>query len=102
MSLDNDTRRELKRLAHHLEPVVTVGERGLGEGVLAELERALTDHELIKVKLAIADRDARAALRAELCAHSGAAEVAAIGKVVVLFKANPKAKPKLSNLQRNR
>ena len=100
MPIDKDTRRDLRGLAHHLNPVVTVAEKGLTENVLAEIERALSDHELIKVKLAIADRDVRAGVRAAICGHTGAESVADIGKVAVLFKPNPSAKPHLSNLQR--
>ncbi len=100
MTMDSETRRDLRRLAHHLKPVVIVAERGLEESVLNEIERALSDHELIKVKLAINDREARASTANEICAFTGADKVADIGKISVLFRPNPSAKPQLSNLQR--
>ena len=101
MTIDSETRRDLRRLAHHLKPVVIVAERGLEEGVLNEIERALSDHELIKVKLAINDRAARASTASEICSFTGADKVADIGKICVLFRPNPSAKPQLSNLQRS-
>lgn len=100
MPIDSETRRDLRRLAHHLKPVVIVAERGLEESVLNEIERALSDHELIKVKLAINDRLARASTASEICSATGADKVVDIGKISVLFRPNPSAKPQLSNLQR--
>jgi RNA-binding protein len=101
MPIDSDTRRDLRRIAHHLKPVVTVAERGLSDSVVHEIERALSDHELIKVKLAIADREVRAAVTAEMVQRTGADHVADIGKIAIVFKANPKARPQLSNLRRH-
>lgn len=98
--LSKNEKRDLKRLAHHLRPVVTVAERGLTDGVRAELERALQDHELIKVKVALADRAQRTELIQQLCTGANASLVTEIGKVAVLYRHNPQAKPHLSNLQR--
>ena len=44
-------KRAFRGVAHHLDPVVSVSDRGLSDGIIAETERALTDHELIKVKV---------------------------------------------------
>jgi RNA-binding protein len=55
--------RQLRAIAHKLKPVVTIAGNGLSEGVLAELERALNDHELIKIKLAVGSREARSQVR---------------------------------------
>jgi len=98
--VDAKTRKKLKQIAHHLDPVIAVGDHGLSTNVLAETERALTDHELIKVKLHSGDRDDRASLSDELATHCSAAIVQKIGKVIVLFRANPDSKPALSNLSR--
>lgn len=59
MPLTADRKKALRSLGHNLKPVVTVAGNGLSEGVMEELERALEDHELIKVKLMIADREVR-------------------------------------------
>ncbi|QTF94282.1 ribosome assembly RNA-binding protein YhbY [Halomonas sp. BM-2019] len=100
MSLSQAQKKAFRSIGHHLNPVVMVAENGLSEGVLAELERALADHELIKIKLALAERDDRATLLAELVAASRAELVQTIGKMALLYRANPKANPKLSNVQR--
>lgn len=93
-------RKQLKRIAHHLDPVVIIGDKGITDGVHAEVERALNDHELIKVRLGGGDRDERGQMADVLCANSGAEVVQRIGKVVVLYKHNPEASTKLSNVTR--
>jgi RNA-binding protein len=82
-------RSRLKARAHPLEPVVHVGNGGLTDKVAAELDRALTAHELIKVKIAEADRHARGTLCDAICARADAAEVQRVGKVLVLWRPKP-------------
>ncbi len=91
-------RKKLKAIAHGLDPVVTVANKGVTEGVLAEVTRALNDHELIKIKV-LDDRDGRNDKLAAVCAATGAQLIQHIGKIGVLLRRNPKANPKLSNLQ---
>jgi putative YhbY family RNA-binding protein len=79
-------RSALKGRAHALEPVVQVGQGGLSDAVVAETDRALTAHELIKVKIGGADRDERAALVDALAARTDAAVVQSVGKIVVLWR----------------
>jgi len=100
MSLSQAQKKAFRSIGHHLNPVVTVSENGLTEGVMAELARALEDHELVKVKLAIGDREARNAVTAELAEASHSELVQTIGKVVLLYRHNPRVNPKLSNIQR--
>jgi RNA-binding protein len=92
--------KHLRQIAHHLDPVVTVGDQGVTESVLAETERALTDHELIKVRLHSGERDERQALAQALATACTATVVQSIGKIIVLYRRNPNAKPRLSNLTR--
>ncbi|MCF8975357.1 YhbY family RNA-binding protein, partial [Pseudomonas edaphica] len=61
MPLTQEQKKQYKSIGHHLKPVLIVADNGLTEGVLAELERALGDHELIKIKVNILDREARLA-----------------------------------------
>ena len=82
-------RQKLKARAHALEPVVQVGQAGVTEQVAKELGRALTAHQLIKVKVTAPDRDAREALCDDILARADAAEVQRVGKVLVLWR--PKA-----------
>ncbi|MGJ7458139.1 ribosome assembly RNA-binding protein YhbY [Halomonas sp. MA07-2] len=100
MSLSQAQKKAFRSIGHHLNPVVTVSENGISEGVLAELDRALSDHELIKIKLALPERDDRAAMLQKLVAASGAELVQTIGKMALLYRRNPQVNPKLSNVQR--
>ena len=84
-------RAHLKARAHALEPVVHVGNAGLTDQVATEVERALAAHELIKVRIGGADRNARAALCDEIRARADAAEVQRVGKVLVLWRPRPDA-----------
>jgi len=83
-------RSELRAQAHALSPVVMIGDKGLTDTVLAEVDRALKAHELVKVKAATDDREARAAWLEAICAKLAAYPVQAIGKVLVIWRENPK------------
>jgi RNA-binding protein len=83
-------RQKLKGLAHRLEPVVIVGGDGLTPAVVAEIDRSLKNHELIKVRVN-ADRDEREAMLREICTRTSAQPVQHIGKILVLFRENPEA-----------
>ena len=87
MPLDIALRKQLRARAHSLKPVIQVGDAGLSEGLLAEAERAIDHHELIKVKLPALERDARSAMAIALCEALGAEQVQAIGRVQVLYRA---------------
>ena len=95
MPLSDSQRRHLRGLAHHLKPVVMVGQAGLKDSVLAEVDAALTAHELIKVKIAGSDRAGRTRLIDEIIAASGAELVQAIGHMAALFRRNPR-KPRIA------
>ena len=92
-TLTPSDRRELKARAHALKPVVMIGNDGLTPAVVAEIDRALKSHELIKVRVAGDDRDARVACLAEICAQTGAQSVQHIGKILVLFRLKPAPEP---------
>ncbi len=99
--LNASRRRTLRQIAHHLDPVVSVGNNGVSPAVLTELERALKDHELIKVKIHQNARDERQAVINALSVASPCELVQTIGKIVVLYRANPDADPALSNVLRS-
>ena len=82
-------RAHLKGRAHALEPLVQVGVRGLSDAVAAELDRALTAHGLIKVKINGTDRRARQATAEAICSRTGAAAVQQVGKIIVLWRPTP-------------
>ncbi len=100
MPLDQPRKKQMRSIGHHLNPIVTVSEKGLSEGLHLELERALDDHELIKVKLALGDPASRRELAAELCTTHKAELVQQIGKIILIFRKAAKPNPKLSNLLR--
>lgn len=90
MSLSPQQQLALKRQAHHLKPVVTIAAKGLTDGVNHELDRALYDHELIKVKIVGSDRDARKALAQTISKQHGAHIIHTIGHMVIFYKESDK------------
>ena len=89
ISLTPRERAHLKARAHALEPRVQIGHGGLTDAVVAEIDRALTAHELIKVKILDGDRELREAIGDAICAATDAAPVQRVGKVVVLWRPKP-------------
>ena len=87
MSLSSAERRSLRARAHALKPVLLMGGAGISQALLAEVSRALHDHELIKVRLPALERAVRNTLAADLCAALGAEDVQGIGHVRVLYRA---------------
>ena len=100
MPLTQEQKKQYKSIGHHLKPVLTVADNGLTEGVLAELERALGDHELIKIKVNILDRESRLEAIAELCKAGKAELVQVIGKMALLYRKNANVNKQLSNIHR--
>lgn len=95
MQLSQAQKRHLKGLAHHLKPVVTVGQAGLTEGVLEETAIALDAHELIKMKVNAGDRDERKKIIEEVAEKTKAVFIHQIGHVAIFFRRNNK-KPKIA------
>jgi RNA-binding protein len=79
--------KELRTKAHRLEPVVLIGAKGLTEEVMAEIERALKAHELIKVRASL-ERRARDAAFRQICERTGARAIQQVGKVFVIYRKN--------------
>lgn len=99
-NFSNAELKTLKGIGHQLNPVVTIGGQGLSEAVVEELSRALTDHELIKVKIPAGSKEEREAMAMAICEATQAELVNSIGRVVLLLRENPEANLKLSNLAR--
>jgi putative YhbY family RNA-binding protein len=91
--LSPQERKVLKARAHSLAPAVRVGGQGLTDPVIAEIERALQAHELIKVRAAGLDRAARESALRRICGRCGAAPVQHIGKLLVIYRPKPPAGP---------
>lgn len=92
-SLSLKRRSELRAEAHKLRPTVIIGDKGLTDEVLAEIDRSLAAHELIKVRAATDDRDARDVWMESICAKLAAHPVQQIGKVLVVYRQNPEKAP---------
>ena len=79
-------RRELRAKAHHLHPVVSIGQHGLTPQVLNEIDVALTAHALIKIRVHSDDRDAREAMLAGIASQLHAAPVQHLGKLLIVWR----------------
>ncbi|MBK5969573.1 RNA-binding protein [Thiorhodovibrio litoralis] len=87
-------RRWLKQQAHHLKPVVMLGQHGLTEAVMREIELALSHHELIKTKIAAGDREERDKIIAAITQETHAELVQRVGNTASFYRHNPdKAQP---------
>lgn len=89
MTLNEPQRKFLRRLGHDRNPIVLVGQGGVSPNVVAELDRALRDHELVKVRARVGDRDERDGLLAGLAAATGSELVQRIGHVALYYRRNP-------------
>lgn len=92
--LTAEGKRSLRAQAHHLKPVVLIGQHGVTDAVLAEIGIALDAHELIKIRFRGAERDAREVEVTRICESLGADFVSSIGGTAVLFRLRPEPKPK--------
>lgn len=100
MAFDAEKIKRLRTIGHQLKPIVTIGEQGLSAGVKTELERALDDHELIKIKFASNDRETRQAVLDSVLLASRAELIQQIGKVALICRVAKTTNKKLSNLHR--
>jgi RNA-binding protein len=89
MALTEKQKKHLRRLAHPLSPIVMMGSAGLTDGVVAEMERALADHELVKVSARVGDRQARKLALDTLASRTASELVQGIGNVGVFYRRRP-------------
>lgn len=99
IQLNPRERSALRSRAHALDPVVLIGDGGLTPAVLSEIGRSLDAHELIKIRVAGDDRNAREDILRQVCTDLEAAPVQHIGKILVIYrqkpdKPGPKSKPR--------
>lgn len=88
-AMTSSQRRALRARAHGLHPVVGISQNGLSESVLAEIDRGLKAHELIKVRVYGIERNERESLLAEICSRLNAAPIQQIGNILVVYRENP-------------
>lgn len=82
-------KRHLRGLAHHLVPVVQVGKEGVSDAVVSATQRALLDHELIKVRLPQVEKSERLAMASVLETRAGAKLAGLQGRVAILYRRHP-------------
>ena len=88
MPLSKKQIKFLRARCHDLKAVIMLGQKGLTDEVLNELDIALTHHELVKMKLSVDDRDARKQMIVEICERSQSEEVQSIGKTLSVYRVN--------------
>lgn len=86
LELTSSQRRTLRARAHGLHPVVSISQKGLSDAVLAEIDRSLKAHELIKVRVYGAERAERETLLAEICVRLEAAPIQHIGNIIIVYR----------------
>lgn len=90
MELSDNQKKYLRGLGHPLKPLVMVGQHGLTDAVIKELDLTLDAHELVKVRARVGDRDLRDEALAAMAERTGAVLVQKIGNVGLLYRANRK------------
>jgi RNA-binding protein len=93
-------KKRFRSIGHSLKPIVTVAQKGLTDNIKAELNRALNEHELIKVKVVVESREDKDALIKQIQSAVSAEYIQKIGHVLLLYRPAKKPNPKLSNLLR--
>ncbi|MFQ3228651.1 ribosome assembly RNA-binding protein YhbY [Reinekea sp.] len=100
MKLTQEQKKRFRTIGHQLSPVVTVADKGLSDSVMAEIQRALSDHELIKVKIVAEDREDKKTIIDTIIEQSSATLVQQVGHIALLLKKCKEPNPKLSNISR--
>ncbi len=90
MPISSKQRRWLKQQVHHLKPIVLIGQQGLTEAVLTEIDRALNDHELIKIRLGALEPETRLVLIERICQRTGSQLIQRIGHIAAFYRYNPR------------
>lgn len=89
MPLSKKQIKFLRAKCHDLKAVIMLGQKGLTDEVLSELDNALVHHELVKIKLSVDDRDARKQMIADICDKTHSQEIQSIGKTLSVYRVNP-------------
>ena len=92
--LKKEQKKHLRSLAHDLKTIIWIGQNGLTENVMEEINTALNHHELIKIKIRAGERTERDEIAESICEQTSAESIQKIGNVIVLYKKNKKV-PKI-------
>ena len=86
MQLNNKQKKFLKAKAHALKPIITIGNKGISDSLVSELDETLNAHELLKIKLPGVEKSARSKLLIEVCNMTNAQEIGLIGRIGIVFR----------------
>ena len=100
MPISNSNKKRYRSIGHNLKPIVTVAQKGLTDNIRREVDRALNEHELIKIRLITSDRSEKEKLSNEICRELNAECIQRIGHMVLVYRAAEKPNACLSNLIR--
>ena len=91
-------RKRFKAIGHSLKPVIIISHKGLSANIRNEIDRALSDHELIKIKILTAKPADRDDISKEICRHHNAEYIQGIGHVILIYRPSKNTSARLSNL----
>ena len=100
MPISNSNKKHYRSIGHNLKPIVTVAQKGITDNIRREVDRALNEHELIKIKLLTSDRSEKEKLSNEICRELNAECIQRIGHMMLVYRAAKKPNARLSNLIR--
>ena len=95
-------KKYLKATGHALKPIVIVSHKGLTDSIKDEIDRALNDHELIKIKINTAQREDRIEITNQICLHHNAKCIQSIGHVALIYRPSKHSNSRLSNLSQKK
>ena len=102
MTLSNADKKRFRSIGHELSPIVTIAQKGVTENIKTEIERALKQHELIKIKLITTTREEKKSLAESLCQKFSAECIQSIGHMILVYRPTKMPDPRLSNIKRSK
>lgn len=90
--MNNTLKKTMKAQAHHLRPLILMGNKGLTEHLVAATDEALVTHELIKIKLMGEQKTDRIAIAQELCTATHAEIIQIVGRIATIYRKNPETR----------
>ena len=98
MLISKQKKKHFRAIGHNLRPIVTISHKGLTNSIGSEIDRALNDHELIKIKINSRTRAVRKEITSQICEQHKAECINSIGHIALIYRPSNNADPKLSNL----
>tara|TARA_B000000557_G_C20616416_1_gene376170 strand:- start:86 stop:436 length:351 start_codon:yes stop_codon:yes gene_type:complete len=98
MLISNQQKKHFRAIGHNLRPVVTISHKGLTDNLGHEIDRALNDHELIKIKINTPKREVRKEITSQICQQHNAEFIQSIGHIALVYRPSKTTNSKLSNL----